>query len=104
MGTDLYPKLELTAELNHQASVSLRGRKSGGRPLIMSQVTGQRPKEHTHTHTHILTLSNSEFSLKTDFDGKQSTPFGQLPRSVYSEKYVYDMGKVQEIMTCRLEK
>ena len=49
-----------------------------------------------HIHT-LISLS------RHIFDGKQSTPPGELPRSVYTEKYVYDLGKAQEIMTCRLE-
>ena len=51
-------------------------------------------------HMHIHTLNSLSRHI---FDGKQSTPPAELPRSVYTEKYVYDLGKAQEIMTCRLE-
>ena len=62
----------------------------------MSQATGLRPGGDTCTHT-LHSLS------RHIFDGRQSIPPGELPRSVYTEKYVYDLGKAQEIMTCRLE-
>lgn len=50
-----------------------------------------------HTHAHI------ELSLKTYFGWEAVHAPRQLPRFVHSEKYVYDLGKAQEIMTCRLE-